>query len=83
MGSCAILLPISGARFVHEHRFHRSAAMGLTLAGIPALLIAAFIVRSLPIHAVRWIVIVVVLYTAVTMLEAGRKELTSGPSRVM
>ena len=77
MGSCAILLPISGARFVRENRFHHSAAVGLTLGGIPALLIAAYIVKSLPIHAVRWIVIAVVLYTALTLLDAGRRELTS------
>lgn len=77
MGSCAMLLPISGARFVREDRFHHSAAIGLTLGGIPALLIAAYIVKSLPIHAVRWIVIAVVLYTALTLLDAGRRELSS------
>lgn len=46
-----------------------------------ALLIAAFIVKSLPIRAVRWVVIVVVLYTALTLLEAWRRELLSIHSR--
>jgi uncharacterized membrane protein YfcA len=37
-------------------------------------LLAAFIVRSLPLYAVRWLVIVVVLYTAVTMLWSAANE---------
>jgi uncharacterized membrane protein YfcA len=75
MGSCAFLLPISGARFLREHRFHPSAALGLTIGGLPALLIAAYLVKSLPLTAVRWLVIVVVLYTAITLVRAGRREL--------
>jgi uncharacterized membrane protein YfcA len=74
MGSCAMLMPISGSRFVREDRFHHAAAVGLTLGGIPALVIAAFLVKTLPIHIVRWIVIAVVLYTALTLLRAGARE---------
>ena len=49
--------------------------MGLTIGGLPAVLLAAFIVKSLPLVALRWLVMVVVLYAAVTMLRAAmRKE---------
>jgi uncharacterized membrane protein YfcA len=74
MGSCACLMPISGSRFVRAGRFSVSAAFGLTLGGIPALFIAVFLVKALPVGAVRWIVIVVVIYTAVTLLRAGARE---------
>jgi uncharacterized membrane protein YfcA len=74
MGSCAMLMPISGSRFVREDRYHHGAAVGLTLGGIPALLIAAFLVKALPIVVVRWLVIVVVLYTALTLVRAGVRE---------
>jgi uncharacterized membrane protein YfcA len=74
MGSCAFLQPVSGSRFLREGRYHLSAAVGLTLGGIPAILIAAYIVRSLPITAVRWVVLVVVFYTALMLLQAGRRE---------
>lgn len=47
------------------------ASLGLSLGGLPAILIAAFIVGSLPLTAVRWLVIVVVIYTAATMLKPG------------
>ena len=44
------------------------AALGLALGGMPAVLIAAYIVKSLPLDAVRWLVVVVVVYTALNML---------------
>ena len=40
------------------------------LGGVPAVLLAAFVVRSLPLGAVRWLVVCVVLYTAAAMLRA-------------
>jgi uncharacterized membrane protein YfcA len=47
---------------------------GLMIGSIPAVLLAAYIVKSLPLSAVRWLVIVVVVYTSLTMLMAARKE---------
>jgi hypothetical protein len=35
-------------------------------------------VKELPLWAVRWLVIVVVVYTAATMLRASRLEKTAG-----
>ena len=46
----------------------------MMLAGIPAVLIAAFIVKSLSVSALNWLVIVVVTYTAVSLLRAARRE---------
>ena len=74
MGSCGYLMPVASARFIAKGSFSLGAAIGLTLGGIPAVLIAAFIVKSLPLYAVRWLVVVVVLYAAVTLLAAARRE---------
>ena len=71
MGSCAFLMPVGSLRFIRERCYSLRAALGLAIGGIPGVLLAAFIVTSLPIHAVRWLVIVVVVYTAVTMLMSG------------
>jgi len=73
MGSCAFLMPVASARFIRARSFDPRAALGFLLGGIPAVLVAAFIVRSLPLGAVRWLVIVVVLYTAVNLLRATRR----------
>jgi uncharacterized membrane protein YfcA len=73
MGSCAFLMPVASARFIRARSFDPRAVLGFLLGGIPAVLVAAFIVRSLPLGAVRWLVIVVVLYTAVNLLRATRR----------
>lgn len=74
MGSCAFLMVMAGIRFMRAGAYRQRAALGLTLGGIPAVLIAVLIVKSLPLTAVRWLVAVVVLYTGVTMLRAARSE---------
>ncbi len=74
MGSCAFLMVVAGIRFMRAGAYRQRAALGLTLGGIPAVLIAVLIVKSLPLTAVRWLVAVVVLYTGVTMLRAARSE---------
>jgi len=68
MGSCAFLMPTSSIRFVRTGTYHRQASIGLALGAVPAVLIAAFIVRSLPLGAVRWLVVAVVVYTSLNML---------------
>jgi uncharacterized membrane protein YfcA len=47
------------------------AALGLTLGGLPAVAIAAYIVKSLPLEWVRWLVILVVLYASIAMLRSA------------
>jgi len=68
MGSCAFLMPVSCVQFVKTRTYHVQAALGLALGGLPAALIAALIVKSLPLGAVRWLVVFVVIYTALNML---------------
>ncbi|HXJ30425.1 MAG TPA: hypothetical protein VNG35_07285, partial [Gemmatimonadales bacterium] len=65
MGSCAFLMPIAGMRFIKQGSYSLRASVVLMLAGIPAVLIAAYIVKSLSLTYVRWLVVVVVVYTAV------------------
>ena len=71
MGSCAFLMPPASIRFIREGAYNRKAAIGMAIPGIVAVLIAAFIVKSLPLDTLRWVVIVVILYTSVVMLRAG------------
>jgi uncharacterized membrane protein YfcA len=74
MGSCAFLMPVGSLKFIREKAYSLRAALGLALGGIPGVLLAAYIDKSLDLKTVRWMVIVVVLYTAVTMLRAGLSE---------
>jgi uncharacterized membrane protein YfcA len=74
MGSCGLLMPIGGARFVRSGRYNFSAALGLALGGIPGVLLAAYIVKSMPITWLRWLVLIVVVYAAVQMLRSARRR---------
>jgi uncharacterized membrane protein YfcA len=43
------------------------------VGGIPAVLVAAYLVKSLPQEALRWLVAAVVLYTSFVMLRAASR----------
>jgi uncharacterized membrane protein YfcA len=80
MGSCALVQPTAGLQFFRSGRFGFGTSIALLIGSIPGVLIAAFIVKSLQLVALRWLVVVVVVYAAVTMLRsfrAGRMELAA------
>ena len=70
-GSGAFVATIAGVRFIGAGRFNHRAALGLTVGGIPAVIIAAWLVQSLPLAAVQWLVLMVVMFTSMTLLRAG------------
>lgn len=74
MGSCALLMPIGGLRFIRSGRLNVRVALALTVGSIPAVLIAGLIVKSLPIVWLRWLIVFVVLYASVQMLMAALRE---------
>jgi uncharacterized membrane protein YfcA len=80
MGSCAFLMPIGGMRFVRKGAYDRAASIIMTLAGIPAVLIAAYIVRSLDLYYVRWLVVVVVVFAASMMLRSAMQKQPATPA---
>jgi uncharacterized membrane protein YfcA len=71
MGSCAFLMPPASVRFIREKAYNRKAAIAMAIPGIIAVGLAAFIIKSLPLDALRWVVIGVILYTSGVMLHAG------------
>jgi len=74
MGSCAFLMPISSMGFFRNGKYLPSAALGIAIGGVPAVLLAAYVVKSLPLEFVRWIVLAVVLIVAMTLLRAAWSE---------
>ncbi|HEY5340816.1 MAG TPA: sulfite exporter TauE/SafE family protein [Candidatus Aquilonibacter sp.] len=74
MGSCAFLMPTASTRFIRLKAFSWRASLGLTLGGIPGVLVAFFLVKHLSLDVIRWLVIVVVLYAALSMLRSAYVE---------
>jgi uncharacterized membrane protein YfcA len=74
-------LTASGAsmRYIAIGEIDLRIAIGIAVGGVPATLVAAFIVKSMSLETLRWLVVGVVLYAAVVMLRAaatGRKVST-------
>jgi uncharacterized membrane protein YfcA len=76
MTATGMLMAAGGARFVKENAYDRKAAISLTIAGMVGVFIAAFIVKSLPLEVLKWLVLGVVVYTSISMfISAGKKEM--------
>jgi uncharacterized membrane protein YfcA len=73
MGSCAFLMPVASARFVLKEAYSFKPAVGLAIGGIPAVLIAALIVKEMDVTTMRWLVVAVVTIAAAMMLRSAAK----------
>jgi uncharacterized membrane protein YfcA len=71
--ACAFLMPTTGFRYINAERIDLRIVVGMALGGIPAVLVAAFVVREAPIEPLRWAVVVVVLYAAALLLRSALK----------
>jgi uncharacterized membrane protein YfcA len=74
MGSCAFLMPIASLQFVRKDAYNLRAARGRARRGPRAVLLAIWLVTSLPTTMVRVLVLIVILYTATTMLRSAAVE---------
>lgn len=72
-------------RHIQMGKMDLKVVVGLALGGVPAVLVAAFIVKTMPLEILRWLVIVVVLYAATVMGRAaiaGRRADALTPEQV-
>ncbi|HMK86902.1 MAG TPA: sulfite exporter TauE/SafE family protein [Steroidobacteraceae bacterium] len=82
MGACGLVQPTAGLQFFRSGRYGFGTSIALTIGSIPGVLLAAFVVKRLPLEALRWLVVVVVVYAASTMLRSfwtSRVELRAAP----
>ncbi len=69
MGSCALLMPTASVKFIKEETYAKKTSLFITIGGVIGVFIAAYFVKSMPMDILRWVVIVVIAYTSVTMLK--------------
>jgi uncharacterized membrane protein YfcA len=82
MGSCAFLMPTASVQFIRKEKYDLRASLGLALGGMPAVVVAAYIVRSLPLAYVRWLVVLVVVYAALMLLRSAVTERSASTAAV-
>jgi uncharacterized membrane protein YfcA len=76
-GGAALMGAGASVRHIQIGQINLRVVLGLAIGGIPAVLVAAFIVKTMPVEMLRWLVTVVVLYAAAIMIRAamlGRRE---------
>jgi len=71
--ACAFLMPATGFSFVKSSRIDLRIVIGIAIGGIPATIVAALLVKEMPIVWLRWGVVVVVLYAAFLLLRSAIK----------
>ena len=80
MCSCAFLSFFSSASFIRHNRFNSRATVTVAVVGPIMVIIAAYLVKSLNMHVLSWLVCIVVFYTSITMYRswlADRKVMPS------
>jgi uncharacterized membrane protein YfcA len=74
MGTCGLVQPVASLRFFKTGRFSWGTSLGLTMGGVLGVLIAVFIVKHLDLKTLRWLIMIVVAYAAVSMLRSARAQ---------
>jgi uncharacterized membrane protein YfcA len=76
IGSDGLLIPVASLGFLKSGRFSHGCALGLAIGGVVGTLLAFPLVNTLASHLtlMRWLVIVVIIYAAVSMLRSARAE---------
>jgi uncharacterized membrane protein YfcA len=77
MGSDGLVEPVAGLGFFRSGRFAHGVALGMIAGSVLGVLIAFYIVQQLPLTTMRWLVVVVVTYAAISMLRSARADARS------
>jgi uncharacterized membrane protein YfcA len=70
-GGAAFAAAGASVRHIQAGHVDLRIAAGLALGGVPAVLVAAFVVKTMPVELLRWLVIMVVLYAGAVMFRAS------------
>ncbi|HIF9496784.1 TPA: sulfite exporter TauE/SafE family protein [Photobacterium damselae] len=82
MCSCAFLSFFSAGGFLVRDRVNTRAALAVAITGPIAVVIAAYLVKSLDMHLLAWLVTGVVLYTAISMYRSWSQDRKSTPEPI-
>ncbi len=73
MGSCAFLCPACGITFIKEGKYQRGVTIPMVIAGCIGVLIAGFIITSLPLTLLTYLVCVVMVICAILFFHDAKK----------
>ncbi len=74
MGSCAFLMPPASMEFIKNGRYNRGAAVIASITGVLGVFVAYYIVKSMPITALTYIVALVLIYMSASFIITLMKD---------
>lgn len=69
--ACVFLQAAGGFQYIKEGKYDRKFCLISIFAGTAGVAIAAFLVKSMPIYWLKWIICIVIVYTAILMLRSA------------
>ncbi len=77
MGACAFLMPVASMNFIRARRYSLKTTIGMAIGGVFGSALALLVVKELDLTKVRWLVMVVVTYTGLSLLRTAAREKTA------
>ena len=74
MGACTFSVPVGSVQFIKLDDYSRKITLFTATFGVLGVLIAVFLVKSLNTYLLKWLVVIVLLYSAYTMLQRPKEE---------
>jgi uncharacterized membrane protein YfcA len=81
MGSAAFQMLADGIKLLSSRPLNPTLLVSMAAGAVPGVLIAAFLVRSLPLQPLRWGVVIVVSYAALCMLFSATRTAVALPTK--
>jgi uncharacterized membrane protein YfcA len=75
MGGCTFSVPVGSMQFVKYDAYSRKMTLLTSTAGLVGVLVAVYIVKSLNVSMLQWVVAVVILYAAISMIAEQIKKM--------
>lgn len=73
MGACTFSVPVGSMQFIKLDDYSRKLTLATSTFGVIGVLIAVFVVKSLNVSVLQWVVVAIIIYSAISMLLSLRK----------
>ncbi|SCL96928.1 sulfite exporter TauE/SafE family protein [Sporanaerobacter sp. PP17-6a] len=74
MGACTFSVPVGSMQFIRFGQYSRKITLFTSTFGIIGVLIAVYFVKSLNISMLQWLIVIVLLYSSISMLYSELKS---------
>lgn len=76
MASCALLMPPACVKFIKEDAYNKRCTLIITIFGSIGVIVAAYLVKSLPLSILTWVVMVAIAYTSIKIFMDYKLPIT-------